>query len=117
MTPEDGPRKPFAAFVQEQRSGGLHGELSDGLAELVSAVREHQKGGTLVLTIKVTPNKDGSTVTVTDKVAVKAPEGERGAAIFFVDDAGNLSRRNPYQQELPLKEVGAAAREPEEATA
>lgn len=104
---DDGPRKPFAAFVQEQRGGGLHGELSDGLAELVTAVRDLGKAGSLVLTVKVTPNKDGATVTVTDKVKVSMPEAERGAAIFFVDEGGNLSRRNPNQQELPLKEVRA----------
>jgi hypothetical protein len=98
-------RKPFAAFVQEQRSGGLHGELSDALVELVAAVQEHGKAGTLALTIKVAPNKDGSTVTVTDKMKLSLPEGERGAAIYFIDGHGNLSRRNPWQQELPLKEV------------
>lgn len=109
------PRKPFAAFVQEQRNGGLHGELSDALAELVGSVREHGKPGSLVLTIKMAPNKDGSTVTVTDKMKLSLPEGDRGAAIYFIDEHDNLSRRNPFQQELPLKEVG---REPvREATA
>ncbi len=98
-------RKPFAAFVQEQRNGGLHGELSLALAELVNAVSEHRKAGTLTLTVKVAPNNDGLTVTVTDKIKMTAPEGDRGAAIYFVDAEGNLSRRNPYQQELPLREV------------
>lgn len=102
---DTGPRKPFAAFVQEQRNGGLHGELSDSLVELVSAVQEHGKAGSLVLTVKVAPNKDGMTVTVTDKIKVTLPEGERGAAIYFIDADGNLSRRNPMQTELPLKEV------------
>lgn len=101
-------RKPFAAFVQEQRNGGLHGELSDALAEVVAAVDEHRKAGTLVLTVKVTPNNDGQTVTVTDKIKVTLPEGDRGAAIFFVDADGNLSRRNPRQIELPLREVPEA---------
>lgn len=98
-------RKPFAAFIQEQRGGGLHGELSDALAELVLACDEHRKAGTLTLTIKVAPNSDGVTVTVTDKLVVKAPEGERGAALFFVDADGNLNRRDPRQIELPLREV------------
>lgn len=98
-------RKPFAAFIQEQRNGGLHGELSDAFAELVRSVDEHRKAGSIVLTIKVAPNNDGQTVTVTDKLKVTAPEGDRGAAIFFVDGDGNLSRRNPRQTELPLREV------------
>lgn len=102
---ESSGRRPFAAFVQEQRNGGLHGELSDALAELVSAVQETQKAGTVSLTVKVAPNKDGVTVTVTDKIAKKIPEGDRGAAIFFVMGDGNLVRRDPRQIELPLREV------------
>lgn len=98
-------RKPFAAFIQEQRNGGLHGELSHGLAELVTAVQETQKPGTLTLTVKVQPNKDGVTMTVTDKVVSKLPEGDRGAAIFFIQGDGNLVRRDPRQLEMPLREV------------
>lgn len=79
--PDEPQRKPFAAFIQEQRGGGLHGELSDGLSELVTAVAEHRKAGTLVLKLKVTPNNDGVTVTVTDEVALKAPAADRGAAM------------------------------------
>ena len=101
----DPPRKPFAAFLQEQRNGGLHGELSDALAALVEAVLEHGKKGSIVLTVTVAPNADGVTVTVTDKVKTTIPEGDRGAAIFFVDEHGNLTRRNPAQIELPLREV------------
>ena len=53
-------RKPFAAFLQEQRRGGLHGELSESLQELVRAVEEHRKAGTLTLTVKVAPFGDGT---------------------------------------------------------
>lgn len=101
-----GQRKPFAAFLQEHRNGGLHAELSDGLALLVAACREHAKGGSLTLSVKVTPNADGMTMTVSDEVKVKAPEASRGAALWFADEDGNLSRRNPLQPELPLREVG-----------
>lgn len=101
----DETRKPFAAFIQEQRNGGLHGELSDALTELVAKVAEYEKKGALVLTINVQPNKDGMTVTVTDKLKLTLPEGDRGAAIYFFDESGNLSRRNPAQTELPLREV------------
>lgn len=101
-----GHRKPFAAVIQEQRNGGLHSELSHELAALVAAVQETQKAGTLTLTMKVTPNRDGVTMMVTDKVVVKLPEGDRGAAIFFVEGDGNLVRKDPRQLEIPLREVG-----------
>lgn len=100
-------RKPFAAVIQEQRQGGLHGELSHELANLVASVQETRKPGVLTLTLKVTPNKDGVTVTLSDDISVKLPKSDRGAAIFFVQGDGNLVRNDPRQPELPLREVGA----------
>lgn len=97
--------RPFAAFLQEQREGVTHSELSEGLSDLVAACIEHGKGGTLTYKVSIKPNKDGVTVFVTDAITVKAPVGERSAALFFADDDGNLSRKDPRQQELPLREV------------
>lgn len=109
MPDDAAARRPFAAFLQEHRVGSLHAELSDALAELASDVREHGKPGQLTLTIKVAPNADGVTVTVRDDVKVSAPRGDRGAALYFTDDRGNLTRRNPAQIELPLQEVASPA--------
>lgn len=102
-TEESAARKPFAAFVQEQRGGTLAAELGDALQELVTAVQENGKSGTLTLQVKVASNGDDLTVTVTDKITVKKPEPARGAAIFYIDVHGNLVRRNPMQPELPLQ--------------
>lgn len=105
--PEEGAqRKPFAAFVHEQRNGSLHGELSHALHDLVAAVSEHGKKGSLTLQVVVEPMGDGTTVRVSDKIKLALPDPERGAAIFFVDHDGNLTRKNPAQIELPLREVG-----------
>lgn len=98
-------RKPFAAFLQEHRNGGLHGELSDTLAEVVRSALEHRKKGKITITIDVAPNADGQTVVITDNVVPKIPLGERGASIWFADEEGNVSRRNPNQPELPLREL------------
>lgn len=99
---------PFTQFLVEQRQGGLHGDLSESLQQLVAAVEEHGKAGTLTLTIRVTPTSKGaSTYFVTDDVKVKKPEADRGASLFFSDGHGNLSRTDPRQPELPLREVPA----------
>lgn len=97
-------RKTFTAFLHEQRGGVLHAELTDELAKLVAKVSEHEKGGTLTLKITVKPEADGA-VKVSDEIAVKAPRPAARPSLFFTDSAGNLSRRNPRQPELPLREV------------
>lgn len=99
--------KPFADFLVGQ--GQAHDELTDGLHDLVAAVRDTGKAGSITLTIKVEPDKrtDG-VLRVTDNVVVKAPKHDRGARIYYQDRAGNLSRTDPNQPELEgLRDVSA----------
>jgi hypothetical protein len=108
--------RSFATWLQEQRSGVAHAELSDALKELVGAVTEHGKGGSLTLTLKVVPAKVGvGTLLITDEVRVKLPEGDRPAAIFYADEDGNLSRHDPRQPRLPLQAVDGGAHDPDNA--
>jgi hypothetical protein len=105
-TDERAQRKPFAQFLQEARKGGLHTELSDELADLVHACVETGKKGKLALTVTVVPAKDeDGTVQITDDVKVTVPKPDARPSVFFADDHGNLSRTNPRQPELPLREV------------
>ncbi|WEH40760.1 hypothetical protein [Streptomyces sp. AM 2-1-1] len=109
-TEETGERtvRPFAAFLQEQSGGQLHTELSTRLQELIEAVRETGKAGSLSLKIDIKPiaGTDGRTLTVTDTVATKVPKTERPKSIFFVTDDNNLSRSDPRQPVLTgLREV------------
>jgi len=97
--------KPFGAFLHEHRAAGLHNELGEGLAEIVAAVLEHQKTGTLEIKIKVAPSDIGGAVVVTDEVKVKAPQADPDPSLFFSDRTGNLSRRDPRQAELPLRDA------------
>lgn len=104
----DASPKPFSQFLVEQRQGGLHSELSEKLSELVAAVAEHGKPGSLTLQISVKPIKESlDQYLVIDDVKIKAPSGERAASLFFADSRGNLSRSDPRQPQLPLREVPA----------
>jgi hypothetical protein len=98
--------RPFSQFMIEQRRGALHAELSDVLREVVAAVQDHGKAGSLTLTIDVKPGAKGTrTLVVSDSIKTKIPQGERPSALFFADDAGNLHRDDPTQPELPLRRV------------
>jgi hypothetical protein len=114
-TPEAEPViRPFADVLLEMQSGLVHGDLTTRLHELTTAVREHGKGGAISLTIKVEPvtKGDGGTVTVSGAIAAKIPRSEPKKSIFFLAEDGNLSRDDPRQLHLPLREVAAPAATP-----
>lgn len=100
-TPDERRTRPFADVLRELDKGRVHTELSDKLQELLAAVLDVRKPGTLQLTVKVTPIKSESMVEVTASVAAKTPKAAR-TSVFFVTDSHNLSRDNPQQPALPL---------------
>jgi hypothetical protein len=105
--PQDPPAKSFAVFIQDQRAGALHNELSEALAEVVQRVIDLNKAGSLALSIKVSPaGKGQAAVFITDEVKSKPPE-DKQSFMYFSDGHGNISRSNPNQPELPLREVPA----------
>jgi hypothetical protein len=101
----------FSLFLQDLRDGRAHSELSAGLADLLAAVKDTGKGGSLTLQVKVKPatrGKDMDKVVVIDNVKVDLPKPERGEDFFFVTDENELSRKHPRQQSLELREVTLA---------
>lgn len=123
MADEEKHARPFGDFLAQQRDGQLHTELTESLHELVEAVRAHGKPGTITVVLKVKPAGRGldNAVMVTDDVKLKKPVGERADSLFFVSTTGNLTRENPAQPRLPLREVGQSnggdAGDAQEATA
>lgn len=101
--PDGGQVRPFAAVLQELARGAVHADASEQLHALVDAVTEHGTKGSLTLQIDVAPVAKGDTsaLTVTAKVTSKKPTASQ-ASVFFVDRAGNLSRRDPRQTEIPM---------------
>ena len=112
MTEEQHAR-PFADFLAQQ--GRAHQELTEGLHDLIAAVKDTGKAGTLTLTIKVAVDmKNDEILRVSDNVVLKAPAHDRGERIYYADRTGNLTRSNPNQPELEgLRDVSAPA-EPRE---
>lgn len=103
----DSPKTLFATFIQNQRDGLLHSELTEELADLVQACLDLNKAGSLTLKIAVEPSgKNQATIFIKDEVKVKKPE-DRPKSLFFSDGHGNVSRRDPNQISFDqgLKEV------------
>lgn len=104
MSDTDRQIRPFADWLAEQRGGVAASEASEALNELLEAVMEHGKAGDLTLVVHVKPAGTGA-VFVVDEIRLKKPQPEKAAALYFVDDDHNLSRHDPRQQRLPLREV------------
>jgi hypothetical protein len=92
--------RPFTQMVAELRRGRTGDELTEAMQALVHACKETGKTGALTLVIKVTPGKSGQ-VEITDAIKTNLPVFSRESSLFFVTDDGDLSRKDPRQEELP----------------
>lgn len=98
-SPAEGHVRPFADWLREQSGGRTHDDLTEALAEVVTAVGDTGKKGTVTLTITVAPldKNGGSALTVTDAIKKAVPQHDRRKSIFYGDKAGNLLRDDPRQ--------------------
>jgi hypothetical protein len=102
----------FADLLRDMRGGQSHDELSEALNALVRACVETGRGGELVYSISIRPTKSSEAVELTDKIGVKEPRNERGSSLFFVSATFDLTRNNPRQERLDLREVPTAHEPP-----
>lgn len=84
------------------RRGTLLAEFGEELADLLEAVRETGKAGTLTLRLKLEPQKgqDRAEVFITDTVTTTKPKPEKSSTLMYVHKDGTLSRRDPRQGEF-----------------
>lgn len=88
--------RPFAHVLGEINRGAVADEAAAALAELVAAVRDTGRKGTVKLTITVAPfSGSEEVIQVTGTVDLKAPKPHQPASIFYADDTGSLSRNDP----------------------
>jgi isopentenyl phosphate kinase len=89
-------------------------EASDQLNDLVTAVRDTGRAGSMTITIDVKPQSKGdvSVLSIGDKITTKMPKVEHGETIMFASADGTLTRNDPRQIEmagLKVVETGGTA--------
>lgn len=99
--------RPFPDFLREHRGGLTHDELGDKLQELVAAVTAEGKGGSLTLTIKVSPSATGA-LDVSDEIKLVLPKETRSHSLFFATPDNNLVREDPRQTKMELRSITPA---------
>lgn len=89
----------FLEFLQGYRRGSLLDRADRDLNELMDAIAETGRGGTLTLTLTVKVNKAGQ-IEIAPDVKTKSPRPDLGVGIYFVSDTGRLTRRDPNQMDI-----------------
>lgn len=98
--------RAFTHYLIELEDGVFHQDLSHAMRDLLQAIQDTGKGGTLTLNLKLRPAADG-TITSESDFKVTAPKGKRRQTLHFVTPELNLVRSNPRQPDLPLRQVKA----------
>jgi len=98
----------FTDVIRDIAGGELVDEATTAINNLVSAVDETGKGGSLTIKISVKPNGRGGGMNVGYDVAAKLPQGEKLTSVMWPTPEGDLLASDPRQKSLDLKTVPAA---------
>lgn len=95
-------RKQALDTLREIRSGAFLEDVTAELNDLVRAVRQTDKKGSITIKLDIDPIKgDADMVTVSDTITTKAPKPEQAPTLFYTTVEANLQLRNPAQPKLP----------------
>ena len=103
-TTTDTPPRPFIEVLKDTGKGTAARNASHLLREVVTAVTDTGKPGTVTVTIKIESPKKGRFLLVSAEAKAKIPELETEESIWFVDGNDNLTRHDPNQLELLTKD-------------
>lgn len=108
------PRAPktFIQTLADHHYGHTADEATAKLSECIATSERTGKQTELVIKLVIKPVSKGGRYDVTADVTSKLPTPPREAAIMFVGPDGNLTNRDPRQQELPGLRVATAPTEP-----
>jgi hypothetical protein len=108
---EQDTQTDFAVTLLALNRGLTHKDLTEKLAELVTAVTKVKKSGKLQLTITVKPQPavDGALFVAAD-IKASIPRFDPKASIFYATETGGLVRNNPDQPSL-FREITTSTKE------
>jgi len=89
----------FLTFLQTFRRGELLNQGDAQLQKIIEAMAETGGDGKLTIELPFKLNKAGQ-IECTPKISVKVPQHPMGTGIYFADDQGHLSRRDPNQLDI-----------------
>lgn len=101
-------KTPFSQHVAALSKGMLDAELTEELANLVKAINENGKKGSISLTLHLKPETvqgEVQYIQITPEVKSTLPKPQRVATFMWPTYDGDLLRQDPDQKTLDLREV------------
>jgi hypothetical protein len=95
-------------LLQEHAGGATQEEISDAIREVVAAVSDERRKGSVTITIGIEPLGKGDGLSVSFDVKSKPPVAKPRSATFFATPANDLQRQDPRQTDLPLRDIKPA---------
>ena len=89
----------FLEFMQGFRRGELLREGDQQLSRVIEAMAATGGDGEITLKLPFKRNKAGQ-VECTPKFTARIPQRPMGTGIYFADDDGHLTRRDPNQYDI-----------------
>lgn len=101
----------FSTFLAQLSDGEFNTDLTDQMRDLVAALSDcfadngGKPGGKIAITLSF--KLDDGIVEVKPDLKVTKPKVAQRKSVFWATPGNNLTRRNPKQQELPLRDVSS----------
>ena len=89
----------FLEFLQTFRRGDLLRDGDEQLERVIAAMKETGGDGKITIDLPFKLNKAGQ-IECTPRITAKVPQRPMGTGIYFADDEGRLSRRDPNQLDI-----------------
>lgn len=104
--------RAFSTFIGDLEEGRLHAELTSQIRDIVAELHNVliDQGGKpkAALAIKLNFKLDSGVIEVDAETKATLPKRLRSKSIFYATPSNDLTRRNPKQTELPLRDVSRA---------
>jgi hypothetical protein len=101
--------KSFNQFLVDLNDGSTHAGLTNDLQELLQAVQNTGRGGSLTLKIKIASASKGGVsvdkVTITADRKLELPKPEQPSDFFWLTDDAEMTRQHPRQHALDLRDA------------
>lgn len=101
----------FGQLLQSLEAGQLDYDLAEAVQHVITEINRNGQGegkGKLTLTLDFAI-KEGI-VDINATIATKTPQAPRGRTVMWTTPDNRLTRANPNQMGLPLRDVNAPAR-------